>query len=101
MSIARVTAELSSDDSFSAPVRLRGRFNFVLTGSFSAAVRLQRSFADPAGTADWHELGDAFANTAFTGPVALTGDEPEGAWYRFGILEGEHSSGTASGRLSQ
>lgn len=101
MSIARVTAELSSDDSFSAPVRMRGRFNFVLSGSFDATVRLQRSFADPSGTADWHEVGDAFGNTTFTGPVALIGDEPEGAWYRFGIAAGEHDSGTASGRLSQ
>lgn len=101
MSIARVTADLSGDDSFSAPVRLRGRFNFVLSGSFSASVRLQRSFADPAGSAAWNDLPDGFGNTAFSGPVAMVGDEPEGAWYRFGIATGDHTSGTVSGRLSQ
>jgi len=101
MSIARVTAALATGDSFSAPVRLRGRFNFVLTGSFAASVRLQRSFADPAGSADWHDIPDGLGNTEFTGPVAFVGEEPEGAWYRFGIASGDYTSGTASGRLSQ
>lgn len=101
MSIARVTAALAAGDSFSAPVRLRGRFNFVLSGSFAASVRLQRSFSDPAGSADWHDIPDGLGNILFTGPLAMVGEEPEGAWYRFGIAPGEHSSGTASGRLSQ
>ena len=101
MSIARVTADLTAGDSFSAPVRLRGRFNFVLSGGFAAAVRLQRSFADPAGSADWHDIPDAFGNALFSGPVAMVGEEPEGAWYRFGIASGGYTSGTASGRISQ
>lgn len=101
MSIARVTADLTAGDSFSAPVRLRGRFNFVLSGSFAASVRLQRSFADPASGADWHDIPDSFGSTLFSGPVALVGEEPEGAWYRFGIAPGGYTSGTASGRISQ
>ena len=72
MSIARVTADLTAGDSFSA-----------------------------AGSADWHDIPDGLGNILFTGPLAMVGEEPEGAWYRFGIAPGEHSSGTASGRLSQ
>ncbi len=101
MSIARTTADLTAENSFSDPIRLTGRFNFLLTGSFSATARLQRSFEDPAGTPAWHDVGDAFGNTAYSGPVAFVGDEPEGAWYRFGVEAGDYTSGTIVGRLSQ
>ncbi len=101
MSIARVTADLTAGDSFSAPVRLRGRFNFVLSGSFAASVRLQRSFADPASAAAWHDIPDGFGSATFSGPVTMVGDEPEGAWYRFGIASGDYTSGTVNGRISQ
>ena len=96
-----VTADIAAENTYSDPLFLRGPYNFKLGGTFSATVNLQKSYANPAGTANWDNVADTFGVEDFTGPTQMIGDEPEGAWYRFGVATGDYSSGTVSGRLSQ
>ncbi len=93
MHLAGVEASLSADNTFSSSVRLRGKFNLSLSGTWTATVTVQRSFDD--GTI-WVDVED------FTENVERVGEEPEvGVLYRFGIKLGNYTSGTVVGRLSQ
>ncbi len=93
MHLAGVEASISADNTFSSSVRLRGKFNLSLSGTWTATVTVQRSFDD--GTI-WVDVED------FTENVERVGEEPEvGVLYRFGIKLGNYTSGTVVGRLSQ
>ena len=83
----------------SEPVLLVGPFNLSLAGSFTASVRLERSFD---GGGSWHPLSrDAGgAEAAWQAPVSLSGEEPErGILYR--VTCTSHESGSVSYRISQ
>jgi len=90
---ASVQATISEEDSFSGWVfLLRGlKFNFSLSGSWVATVHFQRSF-DGTTPLDVEE---------FTNNVERIGEEPEGIYYRFGVKEGNWTSGSVVGRISQ
>lgn len=91
--IAKTTASIGAEDSFSAPAALHGAYNFSLSGTWSAVVHLQRSFD---GGATWLDVQALSAN------AELVGQEPErGVLYRFGVKTGGYTSGTVTGRLSQ
>jgi hypothetical protein len=84
---------LTGENRFSDPVVLTGKFNFSLSGTFTATVTVQRSFDNGAS---WRDVAD------FTSPGEYVGDEPqENVLYRFGIKQGGHYQGDAAGRLGQ
>lgn len=88
-----VTKSIAAENTFSDWIELKGRFNFSLSGTFSATVHVQRSFDDGATELDVD---------SFTMPCEQQGFEAEdGVKYRFGVKTGNYSSGPAVGRLSQ
>jgi len=82
--------------SFTPPAALSGKFNVSISGTFSATVKLERSF-DAGST--WivcskPDLSDA----AFTAGASFTVEEPEpGVRYRLNCTA--YSSGTATYRI--
>ncbi len=93
MHLAGVEASISADNTFSSSVRLRGKFNLSLSGTWTATVTVQRSFDDGTTWVDVEE---------FTENVERVGEEAEvGVLYRVGIKMGNYTSGTVVGRLSQ
>ena len=83
---------ITSDNSFTDPVRLAGFFNLSLRGTFVATVTVQRSFDEMV---TWHDVD------TFTAPTEDYGMEPEVCWYRAGVKTGEFTSGSISVRLGQ
>jgi hypothetical protein len=87
-------ASLAAENTYSDPLELeKGYFNFSLTGTWSAAVWVQRSF-DRGGS--WRDV------KSFVKNCEVIGYELEGnIFYRFGIKTGGYTSGTVVGRMSQ
>ena len=83
---------ITSDNSFTDPVRLAGFFNLSLRGTFVATITVQRSFDEMV---TWHDVD------TFTAPTEDYGMEPEVCWYRAGVKTGEFTSGSISVRLGQ
>lgn len=92
MSLGKVKASISAENTFSEWIHLKGPFNFSLSGTWTATVTLQRSF--DGGTTPL----DTDTKSANTEDI---GDAVEGALYRFGVKTGDYTSGTVVGRLSQ
>ena len=87
------TASLTEQNTFSEAVRLLGRFNFSLAGTWAGTVFVQRSF--DAGMT-WRDVNSYTAN------IEDGGNEAEiGVIYRAGFKTGGYTSGTADVRLSQ
>ena len=93
MSIAKVTASIAAENTFSDPMDCKGAFNLSLSGTWSATVFLQRSYD---GGTTWVDV------TSYTANVEDYGKESEsGVKYRFGVKTGGYTSGTVVGRLSR
>jgi len=93
MSEQLATASIAAENSFSAPVPLRGPFNFGLSGTWVATVVVQRSYD---GGVSWANVAEFTANGEYVGAEV----EAE-VRYRFGVQTGGYTSGTVVGRLSQ
>lgn len=93
----------TGDDQYTNPIRVSGvasggvngrRFNISITGTFSATVRLQRSFAEPGA---WEDV------TSYTGATSLDYQDSfdnQIIYYRLGIKPSEYTSGTVSATLT-
>ncbi len=93
MTIANESKTITAENVFSDPIELTGEFNFSLSGDGVATIHLQRSFDGGATPVD---VGSFHVHTQ------MVGNEPEtGIWYRFGVKEGNYTSGPIVGRLSQ
>lgn len=87
------TASIGADNTFSGAIGIQRDFNFSLSGTWVAAVTLQRSFD---GGSTWLDVEQFTANTE------RVGNEPESiVQYRFGVKTGDYSSGTVVGRISK
>jgi hypothetical protein len=95
------TADLSSADQFTTPIRVSGLDNFrqfgiVVSGTFTATVTLQRAFGDPVG---WEDV----PLESYTAPVSKAyadGLTNQIVFYRLGIKTGDYTSGTATALLT-
>lgn len=98
MTIATVAGSFASVGP-STSIELIGPFNFSLSGTFAATVKLERSF-DRGVT--WlvvskNTLGE---EAAYTAPISIQGEEWErGVRYRLNCTS--YTSGSATYRLSQ
>jgi len=88
----KVKVDIAAENTFSDWIFIRGGFNFSLSGTWSATVHIQRSFDEGITPLDVE---------AFTANIEKIGEEPEGAWYRFGVKSGNYTSGPVTGRISQ
>jgi len=103
MTIAVGTYTITAEDQWSGEVWIDGKFNFILKGTWAAIVHVQRYFKLEQKKINglhvpfknWEDVDTFLVNGAFVG------EEPEGAFYRFGIKEGNYTSGEVEGRLSQ
>jgi len=84
---------ITAANSYVAPIKLFGKFNFSLSGTWAATVELRRSFTTGSS---WVVVDKYTAN------VELIGEEPErNILYDWGVNSGYYTSGTIAGRLSQ
>lgn len=84
---------ISSDDTFTPILKLRGDFSLSISGAlWAGTVTLQRTF----------DGGVSFVDIeAFTANTEKNGNEPgSGVYYRVGIKATEYTSGTVKVRLS-
>ena len=87
------TADLTAHETGCTWVQIdKGGFNFSLSGTWAATVHLQRTFDRGTTPLDID---------SFTANTELVGTEPEGCMYRFYIKNGNYTSGTVEGRISQ
>lgn len=88
---APVLFTMTAENQFSPELEVLGNFNFSLVGtSFVGTVTIQRKFAGESVFRDIKNFTENFEGGDF---------ESEGAAYRFGILTGNFTSGTITGRL--
>ena len=93
MALAKVTANLTAENTFSRGVILEGTFNLSLSGTWVATVTLQRSFD---GGVTWLDV------ETFTENLERVGNSLEtGVRFRFGVKTSDFTSGTVVGRLSR
>lgn len=83
--MAKVTASLSAQNTFTDSIDLVGHFNLSISGAFVATVTVQRSFDNT----NWFDVD------TFTGPIETYGFDPSQVYYRAGIKTGDYTSGTA------
>jgi hypothetical protein len=83
--MAKVTASLSAQNTFTSSLDLVGHFNLSISGTFSATVTVQRSFDNT----NWFDVD------TFTSPIETYGFDPSQCYYRAGIKTGAYTSGTA------
>lgn len=101
MTKALLVKILTAENQWSDEIWLEDTFNFILLGTWNAVVHVQRYFEEESD-ANSPEIVKIWTDVeAFTAPGAYIGEEPEGAFYRFGIKEGNYTSGQIEGRLSQ
>ncbi len=94
-----VSADLSGSEQYTEAIRVTGVdssriFRIIITGTFSATVRLQRSVSEVGSWVDvnyWTGTKDGDYDDGLDNTVA---------YYRLGIKSGEYTSGTASASLS-
>lgn len=92
MTVAELT--INSDNSFSDAVFVHREFVFsLISSSFSGIITVQRSFEVTPTT--WRDV-KAFDSTS----SEQNGEQPGGAWYRFGCKTSEYTSGSIVGRIS-
>ena len=82
-------ATISSDDSFSDPVSVKGNFNLSVSGTFSGTLTVQRS----RDRSTWLDVD------TFNAPSEDVGYDPEQNWYRVGCKAGELASGSVIVRI--
>lgn len=94
---------LNGDDQFTNEIRVSGvasggtlarRFNIDISGTFTATVTLQRSFAEPGA---WEDV------ISYTAPVSTTYSDTfdnQIVYYRLGIKIGNYTSGTVDALLT-
>lgn len=82
--MAKVTASLSAQNTFTDSIDLVGHFNLSISGTFVATVTVQRSFDNT----NWFDVD------TFTGPIETYGFDPSQCYYRAGIKTGAYTSGT-------
>ena len=83
--MAKVTASLSAQNTFTDSIDLVGHFNLSISGTFVATVTVQRSFDNT----NWFDVD------TFTSPIETYGFDPSQVYYRAGIKTGAYTSGTA------
>lgn len=83
--MAKVTASLSAQNTFTSSLDLVGHFNLSISGTFVATVTVQRSFDNT----NWFDVD------TFTSPIETYGFDPSQCYYRAGIKTGAYTSGTA------
>jgi hypothetical protein len=83
--MAKVTAFLSAENTFTSSIDLVGHFNLSISGTFVATVTVQRSFDNT----NWFDVD------TFTSPIETYGFDPSQVYYRAGIKTGAYTSGTA------
>lgn len=83
--MAKVTASLSAQNTFTDSIDLVGYFNLSISGTFVATVTVQRSFDN----VNWFDVD------TFTAPIETYGFDPSQCYYRAGIKTGAYTSGTA------
>ena len=83
--MAKVTASLSAENTFTDSIDLVGHFNLSISGTFVATVTVQRSFDNT----NWFDVD------TFTSPIETYGFDPSQVYYRAGIKTGAYTSGTA------
>ena len=83
--MAKVTASLSAQNTFTDSIDLVGHFNLSISGTFVATVTVQRSFDNT----NWFDVD------TFTSPTETYGFDPSQVYYRAGIKTGAYTSGTA------
>lgn len=83
--MAKVTASLSAENTFTDAIDLVGHFNLSISGTFVATVTVQRSFDNT----NWFDVD------TFTAPIETYGFDPSQVYYRAGIKTGAYTSGTA------
>lgn len=94
-----VQDSFSAENDFSNHIRVTGigegrRFGYVVAGTFTATVTLQRSF-DEGGS--WQDVTSV---TTVTNTTYLDALDNEIVWYRIGIKTGDYTSDTADVTLS-
>lgn len=92
--VARSTASIAAQNTFSNGVVISGPFNMSLSGTWAATVHLQRSFPDSPTT--WFDVASYTANIQDRGMEGETGVQ-----YRVGVKTGNYTSGTVVARISQ
>lgn len=85
-----VTKTIAKEDTWSDWLHIKGYFNWSIWGTWAGTVTLQRTFD---GAATKLNVDTLTANSE------EVGQEPEGAFYRFGVKTGDLTSGTLKGRL--
>ncbi len=102
MTKAKVAKSITEDDSFSDPVKIVGPASFVLSGTWEATVHLQRT---KDGRLTWDDVTDNEGEVkTWTTNVTANIQEntnDEDVEYRFGVKEGNFTSGTIVGVISQ
>ena len=88
-----VTAAISSENTYSASVELKGQFNLSLSGVWTAPVTVQRSY--DSGT-NWMDVETFASNTEMVGM-----ETQANILYRVGVKLGEYTTGLVEARLSQ
>ena len=83
--MAKVTASLLAENTFTSSIDLVGHFNLSISGTFVATVTVQRSFDNT----NWFDVD------TFTSPIETYGFDPSQCYYRAGIKTGAYTSGTA------
>lgn len=96
----RVTASVTAANQFTNAIRVTGVeaqrvFTIVITGTWVATVRLQRSLTSDSGP--WEDVTSWTSNTTTTHDDGLDNQE---AWYRIGVKTGEYTSGTVEVQLN-
>lgn len=79
-----VTRSITAENQFTDSIRLTGKFDLSIAGTFAATVTVQRSYDNNT----WRDVD------TFTDPVEMTGDQGEIAYYRAGVKTGGFTSGT-------
>jgi hypothetical protein len=84
------TSKALSSNGVSPEVKIKGRFQFVLTGTWTGIVSLEVS----VNGSEWSGYNNFSAN------VTKVYDAGDGLWYRFRVREGVSFTGTVTGTLS-
>ena len=86
-------ASLTAQNTFTDILRVRGKFNISISGTWAGTIAVQRKFNDGSSYVDVE---------AFTANTEKTGEEIEaGVDYRVGFKTGGYTSGTAEVRISK
>jgi len=96
----RVTASVTGANQFTSAIEVSGVdnqrvFTVVISGTWTATVRLQRSLSSDTGP--WADVQSYTANTSASFDDGL---DNQIAWYRIGVKTGEYTSGTAEVELN-